>query len=80
LLFAGRQRSSGFLPRHVCSDDDRIYTELAAQVKDGQPHETLFRIMADIPMEWMAVGVERQGFPLDGEECMSRLNNLDETR
>jgi hypothetical protein len=29
--------------------------------------------MADIPMEWMAVGVERQGSFLDGEEFRRRL-------
>jgi hypothetical protein len=35
--------------------------------------------MADIPMEWMAPGAERQSAPFDHVEFMRRLNSQNET-
>lgn len=32
--------------------------------------EVVFRAAAEIPMEWMGVGIVRQGLPLDAEEFL----------
>jgi hypothetical protein len=47
--------------------------EMAPWIKDGQPDEALFRAIAETPMEWIAVGVVRQGPPFSEEEFMRRL-------
>lgn len=48
--------------------------EIASWVKGGQPHEALFRAIAQTRMEWMQPGVERKGPPFSMEEFMSRLS------
>jgi len=35
--------------------------------------EAVFRAGAEIPMEWIGVGMERQGFPFDAEDFMRRV-------
>ena len=47
--------------------------QLADFLHDGQPADSLFKAAAEVPMEWIAVGVERQGLPLDHHEFMRLL-------
>jgi hypothetical protein len=39
-------------------------------IKDGQPTDSVFRAAAKIPLEWMGVGIVRQGPPFDPDEFL----------
>jgi hypothetical protein len=41
--------------------------------KEDQLDDVIFRTMAEIPMEWIGVGVSRQGLPFDVEDFVRRL-------
>lgn len=49
------------------------HEQLAAWKKDGQVDDSVFRTAATIPMEWMGVGIVRQGPPFDVDEFFRRL-------
>jgi hypothetical protein len=42
--------------------------------KDGELTEPVFRAAAQVPMEWIGVGVVRQGLPFDLEDFMRRVS------
>jgi hypothetical protein len=44
--------------------------ELARFMRDGEPEESVFRAAAKIPVEWMGVGIARQGPPFDVNEFL----------
>ncbi len=44
----------------------------AGLAKDGQIDDAVFRAAAQTPMEWMGVGVVREGLPFDFDEFMRR--------
>lgn len=45
---------------------------LAAWTKDGELDEAVFRVVADIPMEWLGKEI-RQGLPVDVDEFFRRV-------
>jgi hypothetical protein len=47
--------------------------QLASWMKDGQLDDIVFREAAQIPMEFIGVGVERQGWPFDVDELLRRI-------
>jgi hypothetical protein len=47
--------------------------QLALWTKEGQLDFAVFREAAQLPMEWIGVGVERQGLPFDIDELFRRL-------
>jgi hypothetical protein len=47
--------------------------ELAACQKNGRFEGAALRAAAEIPMEWMAAGVERQGYPFDIDDFLNRI-------
>lgn len=50
---------------------DHIAPELLAQfTRDGQPDDAVFRAAAKVPMEWMGVGIVREGPPFDVNEFL----------
>jgi hypothetical protein len=51
------------------------YNEHVPWIENGQPNDVLLRTFAEIPMEWMGVGVTRVGPPFDQDEFMRRLND-----
>jgi len=42
--------------------------------KNGELTEPVFRAAAQVPMEWIGVGVVRKGLPFDIEDFMSRVS------
>jgi hypothetical protein len=44
------------------------------RTKDGELTEPVFRAAAQVPMEWIAVGVVRKGPPFDVEDFMRRVS------
>jgi hypothetical protein len=52
-------------------------SELSPWVTDGLPDDVMFREMARIPMQWMAVGISQQGLPFDPDELMRRVSIAD---
>jgi hypothetical protein len=46
---------------------------LAPWMKDGQPDDIVFREAAQMPMEFIGVGVERQGWPFEVAELLRRI-------
>jgi hypothetical protein len=47
--------------------------QLAPWTKEGQLDFAVFREAAQLRMEWMGVGIERQGLPFDLNELLRRL-------
>jgi hypothetical protein len=43
---------------------------LARFTRDGQPDDAVFRAAANVPTEWMGVGIVRQGPPFDVNEFL----------
>jgi hypothetical protein len=48
---------------------------LAPWMKDGQLDDIVFREAAQIPMEFMGAGVQRQGWPFDVDELLRRIGD-----
>jgi hypothetical protein len=48
---------------------------LALWMKDGQLDDIVFREAAQIPMEFIGAGVERQGWPFDVDELLRRIGD-----
>jgi hypothetical protein len=48
--------------------------QLAPWLKEGNPDDAVFRAIAQVPMEWMGVGIVRNGLPFDTEDFMRRVN------
>jgi len=46
---------------------------LAPWTKDDRLDDAVFRAIAETPMEWMGVGVPRQGLPFDADDFIRRL-------
>jgi len=46
---------------------------LAPWTKDERLDDAVFRAIAETPMEWMGVGVPRQGLPFDADDFIRRL-------
>ena len=46
---------------------------LAPWTKDDQLADEVFRAIATVPMEWMGVGVPRQGLPFDADDFLRRV-------
>jgi len=44
--------------------------QLARFMRDGEPQESVFRAAAKVPVEWMGVGIVRQGPPFDVNEFL----------
>ena len=44
-------------------------------MKDGQLDDAVFREAAQIPMEFIGAGVERQGWPFDVDELLRRIGD-----
>jgi hypothetical protein len=49
--------------------------QIAPWMKDGQPDERVFWEFARFPVEWMGVGIERNGLPFDADEFFRRLRS-----
>jgi len=47
--------------------------QVSPWLKEGKPDDVVFRAIAQVPMEWMGIGVERKGLPFDFEEFMRRV-------
>jgi hypothetical protein len=47
--------------------------QLAPWTTDGHFDTVIYREFAQLPMEWMGLGVIRQGFPFDAELLLRRL-------
>ncbi len=56
----------GVLTRHA-------QEQLAPWVKEGKVDDAVFLAIADVPMEWMGVGMERKGLPFDAEDFIRRV-------
>ncbi len=56
----------GMLIRHA-------QEQLAPWLKEGNPADAVFRAIAQVPMEWMGVGVVRKGLPLDTKDFIRRV-------
>jgi hypothetical protein len=48
---------------------------LASWMNDGQLDDIAFREAAQIPMEFIGAGVERQGWPFDVDELLRRIGD-----
>jgi hypothetical protein len=46
---------------------------LTAWMNRGEPGDALFRAAAQIPMEWIGVGVDHEGLPFDVDDLLRRL-------
>jgi hypothetical protein len=53
--------------------------ERARFTRDGQPNDAVFRAAANVPAEWMGVGIERQGPPFDVQEFLRLCGEPTET-
>jgi hypothetical protein len=47
--------------------------QLAPRNTEGELDDNVFRAAAEIPMEWIGVGITRRGLPFDVEDFMRRL-------
>ena len=47
--------------------------QLAPWTTDGHFDAAVYREFAQLPLEWMGVGVVREGFPFDAESLLRRL-------
>jgi hypothetical protein len=47
--------------------------KLAPWIKDGQLDDAVFHAAAQVPMEWMGVGIVTQGPPFDVDELVRRV-------
>jgi len=45
---------------------------LTPWMNNGEPGDALFRAAAQIPMEWIGVGVDHEGLPFEVEEFLRR--------
>jgi len=57
----------GTLTRHA-------QEQLAPWLEEGRPDDVIFRAIAQVPMEWMGVGIPRQGLSFDFEDFMRRVH------
>jgi hypothetical protein len=57
----------GTLTRHA-------QEQLSPWFKEGNPEDVIFRAIAEVPMEWMGVGITRRGLPFDFEDFMRRVS------
>jgi len=67
----------GLLLKHA---PDAWYPEpraqsLKPQSDDARLNPALYREFAQLPMEWIGVGIERNGFPFDAELLLRRLRD-----
>jgi hypothetical protein len=46
---------------------------LAPWTQDSQLTDAVFRAIAEVPMEWVGVGVSRQGLPFDADDFLRRV-------
>lgn len=46
----------------------------AELTKEGRPSEAVFRAIATVPMEWVGVGIVREGPPFDFEKFLRLCN------
>ena len=51
----------------------RAQEQLARWLKEGNPDDAIFRAIAQVPMEWMGMGVVRNGLPFDIEDFIRRV-------
>jgi hypothetical protein len=49
------------------------HVQLAPRNTAGKLGDAVFRAAAEIPMEWIGVGIEHQGLPFDVEDFMRRV-------
>ena len=54
-----------------------VQDQIAPWLKEGNPDDAIFRAIAQVPMEWMGVGVVRNGLPFDAEDFMRRVKKAD---
>lgn len=47
--------------------------QLAPWVNEGEMDDAIFRSIAQVPMEWIGVGIVRHGPPFDFEDFMRRV-------
>jgi hypothetical protein len=52
--------------------------QLAPWVNQGEMDDAIFRAIAEVPMEWMGVGIVRHGPPFDFEDFMRRVREAAE--
>jgi hypothetical protein len=52
--------------------------QLAPWVSQGEMDDAIFRAIAEVPMEWMGVGITRHGPPFDFEDFMRRVREAAE--
>ncbi|MDQ1407192.1 MAG: hypothetical protein QOG55_2821 [Acidobacteriaceae bacterium] len=82
-LFGGQSRSTGEnVYKSVCSPGADVrsvwyrasmLTLLARWMRDGQPDDAVFEVLATFPMEKMRTGIVREGLPFDVEEFVKRI-------
>ena len=48
------------------------------EVSQGEMDDAVFRAIAEVPMEWMGVGIMRHGPPFDFEDFMRRVREAAE--
>jgi hypothetical protein len=53
--------------------------QIAPFMRDGQPDDSVFRAAAKIPVEWMGVGIVREGPPFDVNEFLRLCGEEGET-
>jgi hypothetical protein len=56
----------GLITRHA-------QDQLAPWINQGEMGDAIFRAIAQVPMEWIGVGVTRHGLPFDFEDFMRRV-------
>jgi hypothetical protein len=61
----------GLITRHA-------QEQLAPWVNEGEMDNAIFRAIAEIPMEWMGVGIVRHGPPFDFEDFVRRVREAAE--
>ena len=49
-----------------------------AEVNQGEMDDAIFRAIAEVPMEWMGVGIVRHGPPFDFEDFIRRVREAAE--
>jgi hypothetical protein len=50
--------------------------ELVSLMKEREPDEAIFHAAAQAPMQWMGVGIEWKGLPVDFDEFMRQVRNF----
>jgi hypothetical protein len=56
----------GLITRHA-------QEQLAPWINQGEMDDAIFRAIAEVPMEWMGVGIVRHGPPFDFEDFIRRV-------